>query len=131
MDRRQARVLNFYNTAEDFWPARQWPAWILKWMLNGHLRGNAMRYKVFCFFNFNGMDPNEIVKLMITYDVDRVRGRIPPPFADRQDKVMRHLMQMRKQAYAGTLLGDAPMMDMVAGFAHRPSEIVKPSYERK
>lgn len=114
INRRQAKLINYFNRADDFFPFREWPEWIQRWILQGQLKGNTMRYKVFCFFSYNGLDPTTTMQYMLLWGWSLTGVMLAPRLGDREPKVMRHLAQMRKQALQGTLLREGVVMYDIA-----------------
>lgn len=55
---REKQLWRYLNVVQDdFWPIRDWPLWAQVTMMSHHL-GNNEGYTLFCFYVWNGMDPD-------------------------------------------------------------------------
>lgn len=55
-DAREARMWNYFNKQDLFWPIRLWPLWAQQDMMLFHKK-YTQRYKLHRFLVFNGMNP--------------------------------------------------------------------------
>ena len=55
-DQREGRLWFFFNSGEDFYPIRLWPAYLRCMALKAH-KTYRERYRLFLFFVANGVEP--------------------------------------------------------------------------
>jgi len=109
-DTRKARIVNFLNKEEFFFPIRVWPTWAAEDVLNPH-KDNPMRFKFFQFLTFNGLDPEVAKQWTLMSDV-----RYGEPIAGTYDNsASTQLDSCIKHAADGTLFDRLACMDMKLG----------------
>lgn len=75
---RKARVWNFLNTGDAFWPIVKWPDYLQDMMLKAH-KSNRERFRLMQFLIGNGMDPTRARIWVTVRDVeDGYRLRFEP-----------------------------------------------------
>jgi len=67
-DTREARMLNYFNKQDIFWPIREWPPWAQEDMLRFH-KNYDQRYHLMRFLCFNGMNPREAAAWIYISDI--------------------------------------------------------------
>jgi len=95
---RMARVWNYLNTGEDFYPIRDWPAYLRASIMSSH-RMNRQRFNLFFFLVANGLEPEVAGQWTLLYDV---KDGVPLSMGyDYEAK--RQVQQMIKQHNDGSL----------------------------
>jgi len=95
---RQARIWNYLNTGEDFYPIRDWPPYLRALVLSPH-RLNRGRFTLFFFLVVNGLEPQEAAMWTLLNDV---RGGNPIS-GGYDHEARRQVQQMVKQHEDGSL----------------------------
>jgi len=110
-DPRQARIWNFLNSGEDFFPIRDWPDYLQTLQLKQH-RVNRERFTLFFFLAANGLDPEVAAQWTLLNDV--IHGRLITRGYDYQ--AHRQVQQLITQHTSGSLYsGRKRIYDMNAG----------------
>jgi len=102
---RQARVWNFLNSGDDFYPIREWPAYLRQNVMSPHRR-NRERYTLFFFLVANGLDPTTAGLWTLLSDVSH--GHILTEGYDAQAE--RQVAQMMVQHDDGSLYRERKYM---------------------
>lgn len=111
-NQREARVWNYLNRGDWFWPIREWPVFLQKMQLKEH-RNNRERYTLFFFLTGNGMSPDIAGQWTILRDI----GQGGVEKEGNYDKSARaQIIQMKEQIRKGSFFkGDKKIMDMTLG----------------
>jgi len=108
---REARVWNYLNQTEEWWPIHTWPAYIQTLCLERHKR-NRERFTMMFFFLANGLEPAVAASWTLMTDV--IRG--VPISHGYDDAAIRQVHQIQTQHATGSLYRDSKLMyDMVLG----------------
>jgi len=110
-DDREARVWNFFNRQDDFWPIREWPLWAQRVALMEHKKHDD-RFSLFRFLVFNGLEPQLSLHWVKCKDY---RGRIIEEHYDRSAESS--FAHMLRRALNGELLQQPRprIYDMILG----------------
>jgi len=114
LDRRQARLSNYYNSVQDvFWPLRDWPVYLQKIALQAH-KQRRERFRFFQFLVFNGLSPGWAATFVQLHDYQNQEAILDPVWTFKHTK---HIHEMNLQLQKGTLFhtstGPASVFDMI------------------
>lgn len=108
---RTARLWNYLNRGEDFFPIRLWPTYLAEMMMLEHKK-NRDRFTLFFFLTGNGFEPTMARDWVLASDFKD--GRVILGTYD--PSAYKHMSQLIEQARSGTLFnGDKKIMDMNLG----------------
>jgi len=116
LTQREARVWNFLNAQDDFFPIRSWPAWLQDIALSEH-RNNRDRYNYFFFLVANGLQPTLAGEWTLMNNVEKTgHGGMVAVSQGYNDHARRQVTQMIQQLGAGCFFtGKKKMMDLASG----------------
>jgi len=95
--RRRARVWNYYNKQDEFWPMREWPKWVQELGLLPH-KNLRERFTFFRFLAVNGLRPEMCGAWTLTNDVKQGQNLVQNGY---DDAAWRHVAQMQQQLMDG------------------------------
>lgn len=107
-DTRSARIWNWANRGDLFFPINQWPPHMRAYLLAGDKKNNEGRYNLFVFLVGNGMSP-ELAADWVRIS-DAAQGVV---VYTTREKVMRHVDQMVKQYHDRRLFSEKRVFDMI------------------
>ena len=109
---REARVWNYFNQQDDFWPIREWPPWAQEQALMFHKTYHP-RYQLFRFLVFNGLNPTTAAGWIYISDISKTGV----PLAGIYDKsAVSQINGQIQQAKNGTLWKNTNRIyDMITG----------------
>lgn len=112
--RRRARLRNYFQKQDLFWPIGKWPQWAQDFAV-GDRHGNRNRFNFFFFLWVNGLDIETAGSWTLL--IDRVDGN---SIYSAEPKHVRHIAQMESQARddAERFASGKRMMDMTLGYVH-------------
>lgn len=109
---REARLLDYFHTQDDFARIGTWPRYLIDMMLLEH-KNNRERFTLFFFLTGNGLEPSTAAGWILTTDVagsKRIQGHYDL-------SATKQMSQLIEQERSGTLFkGNKKMMDMTLGY---------------
>jgi len=112
LDGRQARLWNYFNKQDVFYPIRRWPSWVAGIQLSPKKRRND-RYRLFLFYVYNGLPSWLAVEFITLFDYRQKMFY----FNALSKKHEKHLKEMADSFHKGELLLKmSSIMNMEFGF---------------
>jgi len=115
LDSRQARLWNYLNGQDVFWPIRSWPNYLQDMALEAHKKRRS-RFRLFQFLVFNGLSPGWAATWIQMRDYVKGEAVLDNTWTDKHIK---HIVDMFRQLQDGTLFsnnaGNAMIFDMTDG----------------
>jgi len=105
---REARVWNFLNSGEDFFPIREWPNYLKEMALKEH-KNHRERYRLFLFLSANGLHPDIAASWVLM--ADYMGKQILHGDYDRA--ALAQISDMTKKAFSRELFQNIIVYDMI------------------
>lgn len=113
---RQARVWNYLNKGDEFYPIRAWPTWAQSAAMLSH-RSFRDRFTYFRWLASNGASPAFLTRVVLLTDV--TNGGISFDSSGYDLSAGRHVNSMLEQLKSGKLFDSNPsVLDMHCGRVH-------------